>query len=80
MASYKDKTILFHDESTEFDKIHNPGDAAPHSGIYRCQGCGFEVASNQGQPLPTQNHAQHPATKGLIRWKMVVYAMHLRDK
>ena len=28
-----------------------PGMAAPHTGIYKCQGCGSEVVSVAGDPL-----------------------------
>ncbi len=73
MASYKDKSVLVQNDSAEFDKIYNPGMHAPHSGIYRCQACGLEVASNEGQPLPPQNVHPHPAP---IKWRLIVYAMH----
>jgi hypothetical protein len=75
MALYKDKDYLNISGSEEFDKEHRPGDAAPFSGIYRCMGCGREVASNEQEPLPPQNHHQHPQQTA-IRWKMVVYANH----
>jgi hypothetical protein len=76
MATYKYGNYLTKNESSEFDKEHKPSDAAPHSGIYRCMGCGKEVASNQNQPLPPQNHHQHSQTQGAIRWKLIVYADH----
>lgn len=76
MASYKDANYLVRSDSAEFDKEHNPGVAAPHSGIYRCCKCGYEVASNEQQPLPTQNHATHPASMGAIKWRLVVFAQH----
>jgi hypothetical protein len=74
MALYKDKDYLVLSSSGEFDKILNPGQSTPHSGIYRCEGCADEVASNAGNPLPPQNHHQHPPNQGNIRWKMIVYA------
>ena len=73
MASYKDDTILVYSDSAEFDKIYNPGVPAPHSGIYRCQSCKHEVASNKGQPLPPQHEIPHA---GDIKWKLVVFAAH----
>lgn len=75
MASYKDKSILAHNDSAEFDKTYKPGTSAPHSGIYRCQTYSHEVASNKGQPLPPQHEIPHP---GAITWKMVVFAAHKR--
>ena len=74
MALYKNGQHLTKSEDAAFDKDHKPGDAAPHSGIYRCTGCGREEASNQHQPLPPQNHHQHGQTQGQIRWRMLVYA------
>ncbi len=76
MALYKDGNMLGHSDSAEFEKEHKPGDSAPHSGIYRCKGCRKEVASNEGQPLPPQNHHQHTQSQGAICWQMVVYAVH----
>lgn len=76
MAMYKDANKMVQSDSGEFDKIHTPGSDAPYSGIYRCNGCGYEVASNEFQPLPTQSHATHPASLGAIRWQLVVFAQH----
>lgn len=73
MASYKNADFLFHSDSIGFDKIHKPGQLAPFSGIYRCQTCHHEVASNSGQPLPPQHEKPHP---GPILWQLVVFAMH----
>ena len=76
MATYKYSAYLSTSTSDAFDKTYSPGVAAPYSGIYRCMGCGREVASNESQPLPPQNHHQHTASQGLISWRMVVYADH----
>jgi hypothetical protein len=72
MAQYKNSQYLSLSSDPKFDLIHSPGSPAPHSGIYRCEGCGREVASNQGQPLPPQNHHQHPYGANPIRWRLVV--------
>jgi hypothetical protein len=76
MASYKYGTYLVQNNSEEFDKEHSPGVAAPFSGIYRCMGCGREVASNATQPLPPQNNHQHSDNQGAIRWRLIVFADH----
>lgn len=76
MATYKYDTYLSQIKHDAFDIEHDPGTKAPHSGIYRCMGCGSEVASNQNQPLPPQNGHQHSAANGKIRWKLIVYADH----
>jgi hypothetical protein len=74
MALYKDGHYLIPSTSTEFDALHKPGESVPHSGIYRCEGCGKEIAANLGDPLPPQNHHQHEPSKGDIRWRMIVWA------
>jgi hypothetical protein len=74
MILYKNLAYLTKSESPEFDSILPPGCPTPISGIYRCEGCGQAVASNGGNPLPTQNHHQHNAAQGLIRWRMIVWA------
>jgi hypothetical protein len=74
MALYKYAQFLKTSDHSSFDDILNPGASTPHSGIYRCEGCGHEVASNAGNPLPPQNHHQHNTSQGAIRWRMAVYA------
>ena len=72
MALYKHGQYLQQSQGDAFDYVHNPGVATPHSGIYRCEGCGDEIASNKGQPLPPQNHHQHNEQQGKIRWRLIV--------
>jgi ribosomal protein L37AE/L43A len=74
MALYKNGTYLQQSTHAAFDTIHNPGASTPHSGIYRCEGCGHEIASNANNPLPPQNHHQHSTSQGSIRWRLIVYA------
>lgn len=79
MALYKHGAFLSQNDDAIFDQENGPGTAAPRSGIYRCKGCGREVASNQGEPLPPQNHHQHSTAQGRIRWQLIVFADH-REK
>lgn len=74
MALYKYDKFLTQDSTAEFDAIHKPGESVPHSGIYRCEGCGKEATCNMGDPLPPQNHHQHTTSQGDIRWRMIVWA------
>jgi hypothetical protein len=74
VALYKYGSYLDKSTSEAFDTTCTPGSAAPHSGIYRCVGCGREVASNTSQPMPPQNHHQHSQSQGAIRWRLTVYA------
>jgi hypothetical protein len=74
MAIYKYSNYLKSSTDSAFDTLTGPGSNTPHSGIYRCEGCGKEVAANQGNPMPPQNHHQHSVAQGHIRWKLIVYA------
>jgi hypothetical protein len=75
MAQYKDSGYLSSSSGSEFDSTHSPGADTPYSGIYRCEGCRREIASNAGNPLPSQNASQHnTTTQGSIRWRLIVKA------
>lgn len=74
MALYKHSRYLHLSQHASFDSIQAPGTTTPYSGIYRCEGCGHEIASNAGNPLPPQNHHQHTPSQGTIRWRLVVFA------
>lgn len=56
----------------EWTNIYNPGSKVPISGIYFCLGCNREVTVNNGDPFPPQNHHQHLAGQGTVRWRMLV--------
>lgn len=72
MAVYKYSNYLEQSNHEAFDQIHGPGSRTPHSGIYRCEGCGVNEVSTQLHPLPPQNHHQHSPSQGSIRWKLIV--------
>lgn len=74
MALYKHGQHLNQSDHEEFDKDYSPGMICPNSGIYRCQGCGDEIAANKGDPLPPQNHHQHAPGQGSIRWRLLVFS------
>ena len=76
MASYKHAGFLAQTTSTKFDETHSPGYSTPFSGIYRCEGCGLELVSEESKPLPPQNHHQHTPSQGAILWRLVVHADH----
>jgi hypothetical protein len=71
MAIYRYAHYLQQSSHAAFDALWTPGQKAEHSGIYRCEHCGKNVASNYGDPLPPQNHHQH-LVPGPIRWRLVV--------
>jgi hypothetical protein len=72
MAQYKYPGFLQQNNNPEFDKTHQPGFAAPWSGIYKCTACGWEATCNRNDPLPPQNHNQHTTQQGAIRWQLIV--------
>jgi hypothetical protein len=51
---------------------YGPSEKVPVSGIYKCTGCKKEITSNAQDPFPPQNHHQHTAAQGAIRWKLIV--------
>lgn len=74
MAQYKYGQYLYKSEHAAYDIVYKPGEICPDSGIYRCEGCGDEIASNKNNPFPPQNHPQHAPGQGAIRWKLLVFA------
>ena len=78
MAQYKYGQYLNKSEHEAYDAIYKPGENCPNSGIYRCVGCGDEIASNKDNPFPPQNHPQHSTAQGAIRWKLLVWAQQIK--
>jgi len=74
MALYKNGSLLVQSLDPAFDALHRPGEYTPHSGIYRCVGCGHEIVSETGRTFPPQNHHQHSTGQGQIAWQLAVYA------
>ena len=58
----------------KFDPAHAPGAITPDSGIYKCQGCGIEILSTAGDPLPPPSHHQHSLAQVYIGWRLIVAA------
>lgn len=76
MAMYKNGSLLVQSQDQAFDVTHGPAQHVPHSGIYRCDGCGREVVAEQARTFPPQNHHQHSTVQGAVRWHLLVYADH----
>ena len=47
MAQYKYGNYLNKSEQSAYDNIYKPGETCQNSGIYRCEGCGDEIAFNK---------------------------------
>ena len=76
MPIYQQAAVFKQVRNAAFDRVYTPGTPAPFSGIYRCTACGYEVASNEEQPLPTQSHSVHRPAMAPIRWQLVAVALH----
>ncbi len=74
MSWYIGNSVLVKSDGnkTWWTTSYDPGEEVPVSGIYRCLGCKREITSNKGDPFPPQNHHQHQAAQGAIRWKLNV--------
>jgi hypothetical protein len=72
MATFKYSHYLMNRPEPKFDPAHAPGTVAPDAGIYKCQGCGIEVVSDAGDPLPPASHHQHSLAQGGIAWRLIV--------
>ncbi len=72
MAQYKNIAYLTQSSDSAFDMLHKPGEATPHSGIFRCEGCGREIVSESLKTMPPQNHHQHSNPNVAIQWKLIV--------
>lgn len=78
MAAYKNADFFTQHTGPAFDIVHKPGERVPLSGIYKCRGCGDEIACNKGDPFPPQNHHQHRDPRLFIRWQLIAAAIQLR--
>jgi hypothetical protein len=72
MATCKDFGVLEESDDKMFDALVAPDTNAPHSGIYRCKGCGAEVTGIAGLHLPPHTHHLHESEQGKIQWQLVV--------
>lgn len=75
MPTYKHNKFFAVSNSIAFDNLHNPGVKAPYAGIYRCYGCGHEIAIAEGHTLPPQHDRHHPQFQA-VKWQLVAAANH----
>ncbi|MCE4570283.1 hypothetical protein [Caballeronia sp. CLC5] len=73
MAIYQESKYVTVFKHIAFDALHAAGSRAPHSGVYRCEGCGVNEVAISGHPLPAQSHHRHSGLQeGSIRWRLIV--------
>ena len=72
MALYRYRRYLNDSDHGAFDLLHRPDNIAPNSGIYRCEVCGAEIASEKSKLLPPKNHHIHAEELGQIQWRLIV--------
>jgi hypothetical protein len=72
MAQYQNTAELSYSASPVFTTSYEPGQAAPFGGVYKCTGCGHEIATARSHSLPPQNHHQHANRYVPIRWQPIV--------
>jgi hypothetical protein len=72
MALYKYRNYLAASKNGAFDVILQPSAFVPCGGIYRCTGCGNEVALEGVGLMPDRSHHEHKPTQGPIQWQLIV--------
>ncbi len=72
MALYQDNSFLIQSRHPYFNTRIAPGTIVSVSGIYRCKGCGQEIALAESQALPTQKQHQHRFELGPSSWELIV--------
>ena len=72
MAVYKNIDFLRHSTHLAFDTVAASGTVSPFTGIFRCLGCGREIAAATGTILPGEDHHMHRVEQGSVVWQLVV--------
>ena len=72
MALFKYSNYLAVTKNGSFDLPFSPGAPVPCAGIFRCTGCGTEIALDGIGLLPDRNHHKHTPKQGSLLWQLVV--------
>jgi hypothetical protein len=72
LALYKYSNYLKPNKNSSFDQVLPAGLHIPSGGIYRCVGCGNEIAQEGNSVLPDRQHHTHNAGQGEIRWQLIL--------
>jgi len=74
VAQYKYREALMQTSNAAFDTKHAPGTTAENAGVYRCVGCGDEIAIAKGHRLPPLSHHEHEPGQRKVEWQLLVFA------
>jgi hypothetical protein len=72
MAIYKYANYLNQTKNSSFDLPFSPSSFIPCGGIYRCTGCGTEIAMDGLGIFPDSTHHKHSPAQGAIQWQLIV--------
>jgi hypothetical protein len=72
LALYKYSNYLRPSKNSSFDQVLPAGLHIPSGGIYRCVGCGNEIAQEGNTVLPDRQHHPHNPGQGDVRWQLVL--------
>ena len=72
MALYKYQNYLSVSKNGAFDLALSASAPVPCAGIFRCTGCGTEIAVESVGLLPDRSHHAHQPKQGPIQWQLVV--------
>ena len=72
MALFKYPNYLKQSKNASFDLPLQPSAFIPCAGIYRCTGCGVEIAVESVGLFPDRSHHPHTPAQGQMMWQLVV--------
>lgn len=72
MALFKYQNYLKQHKNAAFDLPLRPSAFVPCGGIYRCTGCGTEIAIEGIGVFPDSGHHKHTPAQGQIQWQLIV--------
>jgi hypothetical protein len=75
LALYKYQNYLSANKGSSFDTVLQPSAFVPCAGIFRCTGCGNEIALDGVGLLPGRDHHKHTPLQGAIQWQLIVAAV-----
>jgi hypothetical protein len=77
MALYKYPNYLSVSKNGSFDLTLSASAPVPCAGIFRCTGCGTEIAVEGIGLLPDRSHHAHQPRQGPVQWQLVVATVSL---